>query len=646
VLHDPKLLQPAIVSPPALTKATSDIPDGDNAKLDGRRKSRGESMDITISTPESVAASEAQHIGAVRFVHLTRNRVVIAASDQGHIAAWQPWQKDQRPPVQPATIQGDIFATAVGAKARRDAKNKYTAKSAENKFVYFKIHAATQKSAAAAVEEPFELWDYGLLHDLKETGPPTEASTSPNSRTASMHDSEASDAEADLSEDSFSSSSWRLDADEHLKASRRSPKLGRRSSNSASRLLIDEDRLSSDASSVAGGEGEASKSKGRSRWTEEDRLKLEAREAKRRQKAQAARAVLPKPTAQVHSLSGVLLNSATAVVDFEVSAHAAGTPGQEINLHVELPAIPLAQPARRSSARNPEGLDSHKSTETSPVLKPETVKLSPALLPLAGPRARPRGSRLRSDIWCAHQWVKQEPFATYEESSPEGRGAVKMPNTGACYTFRSLLAFPDGDIAVTCPASISKSTGAVWRVDTLQPEGRVIRESVVQLAPPQGARKGSAQHVPLWTPNKVAWLERPPSEERSRVSAAACSPGMVQLSGWNAVTPEPDVIVAAFARVVGLWLYLPEANGPAISDADIHPEAPKLTRMPSGAEKRLPPSDSAPAQASRDVDSRIMPHDIIRVHLHPVTAVAVWRMHPPPPCAVAAQLSADIRSIW
>ena len=119
-----------------------------------------------FETPEQVAALEPHPLGALRFVHLTRHRVAIAASDQGHLAAWTlpsalppsppPHAAGSRPtklpPTQRSSVQADVFAHAIGAKARRDAKRKYAPVkrgTQEDKLLFFKIQARNQAAAAA-----------------------------------------------------------------------------------------------------------------------------------------------------------------------------------------------------------------------------------------------------------------------------------------------------------------------------------------------------------------------------------------------------------------------------------------------------------------------------------------------------------------
>jgi len=124
-----------------------------------RTRSRGGSTDLSILIPvsqqlASAAASESG-VGAVRFVLMTRHKIVIASTDQGHVfsSLLQPIHSTQssigsstKRVVTPANIQTDAFAHAIGAKARRDAKRKYAGRgsSQESSLVYFKINASRQ----------------------------------------------------------------------------------------------------------------------------------------------------------------------------------------------------------------------------------------------------------------------------------------------------------------------------------------------------------------------------------------------------------------------------------------------------------------------------------------------------------------------
>ena len=124
-------------------------------------KSRRESIDIqTLPGPEQLAAAEASFIGvgAMRFVHLSKHGIVLGCTDQGHLAAWnietikqqkiQTLQQSKKEMNSYSIIQSDIFAHAIGAKARRDAKRKYLGRNSqkENRLVYFKIKAMNKKN--------------------------------------------------------------------------------------------------------------------------------------------------------------------------------------------------------------------------------------------------------------------------------------------------------------------------------------------------------------------------------------------------------------------------------------------------------------------------------------------------------------------
>lgn len=138
--------------------------------------SRGESIDIqTLPVPERIAAVEATFIGvgAMRFVHLSKHGIILGCTDQGHLAAWSmhhiKQQKLTNTPSKKETnsttfssIQSDIFAHAIGAKARRDAKRKYLGRNAqkESRLVYFKIKAANTKKGKNTPLSP----SHALIH--------------------------------------------------------------------------------------------------------------------------------------------------------------------------------------------------------------------------------------------------------------------------------------------------------------------------------------------------------------------------------------------------------------------------------------------------------------------------------------------------
>jgi WD40 repeat protein len=157
--------------PPLLPPPEAQHPDAAAVAPSSRRhhtRSRGESADFlsTLAAPEQRAAAEASEagVGAMRFVHTVArggSRVALGATDQGHLAAWAlpPRGGGRNPLPQPPAAQADAFANAVGAKARRDAKRKYSGKGArgqESKLVYFKIAAAaaTAGPGAAALAVP------------------------------------------------------------------------------------------------------------------------------------------------------------------------------------------------------------------------------------------------------------------------------------------------------------------------------------------------------------------------------------------------------------------------------------------------------------------------------------------------------------
>lgn len=201
------LCPPAALAPVSATAQSSDAPAGmvggptstlpaggaSPSSPSGRHRSRSRGESIDALRPEEVAAAAAPltGIGAMRYVHVTRQRVAIAATDQGHLAAWA-FQPRARPaagglagPPQAPSMQADAFAHAVGAKARRDAKLKY-AKTHESRLVYFKI-----QSTAAKRMEGFDIWggEDGVMEG-SEYGPgscsaPPSRGDEPSSATSS-----------------------------------------------------------------------------------------------------------------------------------------------------------------------------------------------------------------------------------------------------------------------------------------------------------------------------------------------------------------------------------------------------------------------------------------------------------------------------
>jgi hypothetical protein len=129
-----------------------------------RTRSRGGSTDLSILIPapqqQAAAAASEAGVGAVRFVLVTRHKIAIAATDQGHVfgAFLQPSPHisyshhgtsssiTTKRVVSSANVQTDAFAHSIGAKARRDAKRKYAGRgsSQESSLVYFKINASRQ----------------------------------------------------------------------------------------------------------------------------------------------------------------------------------------------------------------------------------------------------------------------------------------------------------------------------------------------------------------------------------------------------------------------------------------------------------------------------------------------------------------------
>ena len=112
-------------------------------------RSRGGSVDIQTAEQAATSATEVQvrELGAMRFVSLARGDAAIAATDQGHALAWSLRSQAAQPPqpqipIRPAAAQCDMFAHALDAKIRREAKQKYTTRSRqESRLVFFKIHA-------------------------------------------------------------------------------------------------------------------------------------------------------------------------------------------------------------------------------------------------------------------------------------------------------------------------------------------------------------------------------------------------------------------------------------------------------------------------------------------------------------------------
>ena len=124
-----------------------------------RTRSRGGSTDLSILIPvsqqQAAAAAVESGFGAVRFVLMTRHKIALASTDQGHVFSTllQPVHSTHstvgaatKRVISTANVQTDAFAHAIGAKARRDAKRKYAGRgsSQESSLVYFKINASRQ----------------------------------------------------------------------------------------------------------------------------------------------------------------------------------------------------------------------------------------------------------------------------------------------------------------------------------------------------------------------------------------------------------------------------------------------------------------------------------------------------------------------